>query len=745
MRRLDHRYCRLCLVAAFLAAITVLGAVGTTPAFAYDDRPPLIASDRAAQGESPASKLVGLEVRQDGQGRVDVRLQADGTLGYDIFALEGPDRLVVDLPGVTVATLRERWEVDDSALVRIRVGQWQDYPTPVARVVLDFEHKDTWQVVRGGDGLALAIGTPAPAAAVTESAVPEPVTAAIETPAEPAPVDVLAEATPAPEPAPEAARPEPEPASLRAEPASEAQAVVEPAPAAPLASEPEPVVAETPAAAVAAEPVVAAPASVDQPAPYVATTASEEITPDAAGDATASGWTESEIDAVIEGASRLASAPVAAIAPAQQMAAEEKSKITYLPDFETKTIQDEKRVYNGTPISLQLVDADIKQVFGYFHDISGLNFVLDPAVSGQVTIIVDNVPWDQALDLILQNNSLDMVLDGNVVRIAPVTKLAQEAAARKALRDAKELEGAPVTITRTLSYAKARDVERIVREAILTPKGRVMIDERTNSVIIRDITSRIEATDALLSTLDAETPQVMIEARIVEVSRDFIKDLGVQWGFNADADPALGTETSLDFPHRANVGYDLNLPRRATASALGLSFGNVLDSFTLDITLDALEEEGYARRLSAPKIATQNNEKAEIEQGVRFPIVSTTATEIDVRFVAAALRLECLPQITAEGTVVLELTVENNQPDFVNTVGEVPSINTQRAETTVMIPDGGTTVIGGIFTVNEGKSELGVPWFRDIPGLGWLFRSRNHQTRNRELLIFVTPRIIKAS
>ena len=237
----------------------------------------------------------------------------------------------------------------------------------------------------------------------------------------------------------------------------------------------------------------------------------------------------------------------------------------------------------------------------------------------------------------------------------------------------------------------------------------------------------------------------MIEARIVEVSRDFVKDLGIRWGIFGSADPSNGTQTSLQFPHRAKGSFDLTLARNPATSALGLSFGNVLDSVTLDITLDALETEGYARRLSSPKIATQNNELAEIEQGVRIPVVSTTATEIDVRFVSASLRMQVTPQITAEGTVVLDLEVENNSPDFVNTVGEVPAINTQRATTKVLIADGGTTVIGGIFTVNEGQSEAGVPWFRKLPGLGWLFRSKNIQTRNRELLIFVTPRIIKAS
>jgi type IV pilus assembly protein PilQ len=200
----------------------------------------------------------------------------------------------------------------------------------------------------------------------------------------------------------------------------------------------------------------------------------------------------------------------------------------------------------------------------------------------------------------------------------------------------------------------------------------------------------------------------------------------------------------IDFPNRANVKWDLNLPRNPKASSLGFSFGNVLDSFTLDITIDALEAEGYARRLSAPKVATLNNETAEIEQGLRYPIVTTTATEVDVQFIAASLLLRVTPQITAEGTIALDLDVENNSPDFVVQVAGIPSINTQRAATKILIKDGGTAVIGGIFSVNEGNDEIGVPWLRKLPALGWLFKSRGITSKNRELLIFVTGKIIKA-
>ncbi len=414
--------------------------------------------------------------------------------------------------------------------------------------------------------------------------------------------------------------------------------------------------------------------------------------------------------------------------------------------FETRTFGKDTVVYTGKRISLNLVDANIKQVFRLFHEISGINFVLDPSVTGRVTIVVDNVPWDQALDLILKNNGLDKVLENNVIRIATTQKLAEEAQRRKQLKEAKELEAEPITITRTLSYAKAKQVERVIRDGgVLSQRGRVIVDERTNTLIVSDIPKKVAPLDQLISTLDAETPQVMIEARVVETSRDFVQDLGVVWGLNAIADASRGTQTGLTFPNNASVRYGLNLPGAGGASNLAIKLGNIIDSFTLDVALNTLESEGRGRVLSSPKIATQNNERAEIEQGVRIPVVNTTATEINVEFVAASLRLEVTPQITAEGTIILDIIVENNTPDFVNRVADVPPINTQRAQTKVLIGDGGTTVIGGIFSVNEGSSETGVPWFRKLPVFGWLFKSQNITRQNRELLIFITPKIMKLS
>jgi type IV pilus assembly protein PilQ len=620
------------------AAVIIVAATGFQAAIA--------GTETAPNEEGLIWNLLDLRVDGGSAERPVVTLAMDGPGGYEVFNLEDPDRLVLDLHGVVSQLERHSFSVGAAGVVRARAGQYTTEPNPVSRVVFDLEHPVSHEVRDNGDGtISVVFGA---AAADNSTVLIEP------------------------------------------------EAVLLPVP---VAEEPQ-----------------------------VIETAQEER---------AMGM--DAIEKLLSGAPELAdeSAPQAAAEP-------------QLPtSFRTQKIVTDATVYTGKKISLNLVDADIKQVFRLFHDLSGLNFVLDPSVNGRVTLVLDNVPWDQALDLILKNNGLDKILEANVIRIATTNKLAQEAAQRKQLKEAKEMEVEPVTITRTLSYAKADDVEKVIRNGgVLTDRGKVIIDERTNTLIISDIPKRIEPLDQLINTLDTETPQVMIEARIIETSRTFSRDIGVQWGFTAAADAAHGTSTGLGFPSNAAVGYGLNLGSSETgdvssASALSMSFGNVLDSFTLDIALDALETSGQGRILSSPKIATQNNEEAEIEQGVRIPVVNTTATEINVEFVSASLKLTVTPQITAEGTIILDITVENNSPDFNNTVGDVPPINTQRAQTKVLVADGGTTVIGGIFTVNEGTSETGVPWFRKIPVFGWLFKQTSLRNENRELLIFITPKIMR--
>ncbi|HKQ96262.1 MAG TPA: type IV pilus secretin PilQ, partial [Candidatus Polarisedimenticolia bacterium] len=431
-----------------------------------------------------------------------------------------------------------------------------------------------------------------------------------------------------------------------------------------------------------------------------------------------------------------------AFRPASKSSKDDELVLSMGPRADVRAISDNGPKYTGKRISLNFKDADLKDVFRLFHEITGYNIVLDPTVSGSLTIVLENVPEDQALDIILKNNGLDKVFDNNVIRIASTQKLATEAAARKALIEANELEQEPVTFTRKLSYAKSKDVVPIIKK-IMSKRGDVIMDDRTNTLIITDLADRKEPITRLIDNLDEQTPQVTIEARIVETDREFERDLGIIWGVKGTASTANGTQTGWSFPHHGSVGYDVNLPSAATAGSLGISFGNVLDSFTLDAQLDAFELNGDVKVLSSPRIATQNNQKATIEQGTQIPVVSTTATQINVEFISASLKLEVIPQITREGTVIMDLKVDNSSPDFVNRVGDVPPILTERAQTQVLVADGGTAVIGGIFKLNDSVTQAGVPGLSKIPGLGWLFRSKSINRKNTELLIFVTPRITK--
>jgi type IV pilus assembly protein PilQ len=416
--------------------------------------------------------------------------------------------------------------------------------------------------------------------------------------------------------------------------------------------------------------------------------------------------------------------------------------------FETKTISGEPAVYTGEKISVNFVEADLKNVFLFFADFIGLNIVIDPEVRGSLTMRLNQVPWDQAFDVILRHQGLEKVVEGNVVRIATTEKLRQEASQRRALKRAQEEEVDAITFTKVLSYAKVNDVMQLLQQAgtggVKSDRAYVAKDERTNTLIITDLPSKREAYEKLIEVLDTRTEQVMIEARIVETDRNYEQDLGVEWSFFAAADKSLGTDTGLDFPNDASLSYDVSTPAAATAGALGISLGNVLDSVTLDLTLQAFENDGKVRILSSPKVATQNNQTATIEQGTQIPVVTTTAVEINVQYISASLKLEVTPQITADDTIIMDIDVENNSPDFVNRVGDVPPIITEQAKTQILVRNGSTAVIGGIFKLNESFTESGVPGLMKIPVLGWLFKNRAISKQNTELLVFITPRILDA-
>lgn len=426
--------------------------------------------------------------------------------------------------------------------------------------------------------------------------------------------------------------------------------------------------------------------------------------------------------------------------------------------FLLQTISGGEARYQGEPMDFDFKNADLENVILFFAKISGLSIVIDPGVTGTITARMYQVPWDQALEYFLKVNGLDMVREGNLLRIGKVDVLAREAQARRRLRESRQMEGELETFTRTLSYAQASQLAPILTKQ-LSQRGYILQDKRSNTLIISEVPEKKELLDKLINTLDTANPQVSIEARIVETNSNYTKSLGIQWGYGFTADAMYGNQTSLKFPNSVFVGgnqiastspfvgplggYAVNLPAPGPSSGTVFSLANVANTFRLDMALSAMQAQGKGRIISAPKTTTQNNMEATIQQGKSIPVQTSQNNTIQVRYVPAALELKVTPQITAKGTVIVDVDIKNNAPDFANLVLGIPPITTQTIKTTIMVDDGGTIVIGGMYRVEDASSADSVPFFSKIPLLGNLFKNSNRRSEQKELLIFITPRIIK--
>ena len=423
--------------------------------------------------------------------------------------------------------------------------------------------------------------------------------------------------------------------------------------------------------------------------------------------------------------------------------------------------------YTGEPISVNLKDVDLRDFFRLIHEISGLNVVLDPAVKGTLTIVLDEVPWDQALDIVLQNNGLDKQLNGNVLRIATRDTLKKEAETLRDLEKAQAEAVAPVTVTRVLSYGKAGSMKDTLKK-FLSARGDILSDDRSNQLIIRDIPSVIPTIDNLIRQLDRKSQQVEIEARVVSASRSFAQDIGTELGFAGSTTsgrslfsgtPAVGgsgVTTGTGVPaspvqvstggtsgNGITSGIPLNTSLGAGVPTSGFGFSHRSPNFAVDFFITAAEAKGVGKLLSKPKVITQNNEKATVKQGTKIPIQTTINNTISVQFIDAVLKLEVTPQITAEGTVFMDVLVENTQIDTgIPRVQGIPALNTQSAETKVLVADGGTVVIGGIIISSQRVDITQVPIVGSIPVIGNLFKRTNVSIQSQELLFFLTPRII---
>jgi type IV pilus assembly protein PilQ len=427
--------------------------------------------------------------------------------------------------------------------------------------------------------------------------------------------------------------------------------------------------------------------------------------------------------------------------------------------------------WRGERIDIELQDAPIKDVLLLFSDIGRVNIIAGPEVDGTITMKLSAVPWDQALDIILRSLTLGMVQEGNVIRVSTQNALEEER--RKAIEEANAAVQLKALETRLipLSYATVNDMLPKV-QSVLSSRGSVTPDSRTNTLIVMDVAENIALAESLVRQLDSQTPQVLIEARIVEARTNWLRQLGIQWGFDFIASPGTGNPTGLLFPNSIGVGggsgsnqsprrglilpgafanpnYAVDLPApvsTGSGGAIGFSFGSLSGNLNTNLRLSAAEEEGEVRIISAPKIVTLDNTEAQIEQGVQIPISQVSAQGVNTRYVNATLGLRVTPHVTNEGSVMLEVQVQKNEADFVNTGARGdPTILTKSAQSQLLIIDGDTAVIGGIYTRNQAVNYSKVPWFADIPIIGWFFKNKVERDDRSEMLIFLTPRIVNRS
>ena len=640
-----------------------------------------------------------------GTDDIRVEMSSHGTLTPKLSTLDSPARVVVDLPETVMATGQTRIAVGAAGVKGVRIGMdGQAHPT--TRIVVDLDKACAYELTPGPAGkLVLTLHANAVAKAAPE-----------------APIKTVAASSPVP-----------------ASPAAVAEA--------PKATATD----SKPTDFVFVEPSYQAKNQV------AGDVKKDDAEPTVRAQEAAARFSDKTAAELLPVSAHAAQQSQTTITPAVNLAAEQKAQAGQQPASTGPK-------YTGEPISVNLKDVDLKDFFRLVHEISGLNVVLDPNVHGTLTVVLDDVPWDQALDIVLKNNDLARELEGNVLRIATVETLKHEADSRRAQIESESLAVEKVSVTRFLSYAKAKDVIITVKK-FLSQRGDVVADDRTNAVIINDIPKTIPTIDRLLTQLDRKTQEVEIEARVVAATRQFARDIGTQLGFgwgngttaiggNAAAGsspttaggltpgyitvPGSGSGTTgSSIPLFSNLGV--------TSPSSGLTFFNGSNTVRIDAVLSMAESRGLLKVLSRPRVVTQNNIQALVKQGVRVPIVTQAQLggPPTVTYVDAFLRLTVTPQITSENTIFLNVDVENTTPNFGQEVQGNPELITQQATTQVLVTDGGTVVIGGVIQTQNSINISQVPLLGNLPYLGNLFKHTQVNTSNQELIFFITPRIIQ--
>jgi type IV pilus assembly protein PilQ len=634
---------------------------------------------------SAAAEIQKVSVTDGANGQTIVDVATKGHAEYRVFKLENPARLVLDFEGARGGSRLRTYHAQSALLTDVRVAQFRDKNPSVVRVVADLAGNPEYDVQPVAEGVRIVLRS-----RTSES---QPAAAPVTTEAQ---VANLTKPAVLSSPAPDQAK--------GTAPDLRIAKSVKVTPVATTLDSALP--GSAPAVSAAPKPEVTAKPSDNE----IAATAAKIM----------AGSTE-------EASATAGQAPAGSVAPEAQ-----------------------PPQYTGEPISLNLKDVDLKDFFRLIHEISGLNIIIDPNVTGSVTMVLDNVPWDQALDIVLKNNQLGKTLEGNVLRIAKLSTLTAEQADAAKLVEAREEAQPLVTKFVAVNYAKASQIATMLKSWVgggaLSKRGNILVDDRTNTLIVSDIASQIPIILPIIEKLDTKTKQVAIEARIERVTRDFQRTLAnalsIGWFNKSGSTTTAGlsaanstASNSLSAPLPINVS-------NTSGGGFGVyAISNIGARYLINDVLSAAESQDNAKTISKPTIVTQNNIPGKVTQGVQIPIQTNINNTITISYVQASLILTVTPQVTADGNIFLVIDVQNSSPGAALTSAG-PSINTQQATTQVLVPDGGTVIFGGV-TVNEAtNSAQYVPLLGKIPVLGNLFKSSVKTQNDQELLFFVSPKVL---
>ncbi len=660
----------------------------------------------AVSASGPAF-VSGVSIKAGPAGTTLVDIATSHATAYQVLHLENPARVVVDLEGARYVARQRAYAGQSPLLKGVRVGQFRADSPAVVRVVADVVGNPTFDVHAQSGGVRIELKSRTVARESTPPAPPAPESRpAVE--AEAKPVEAAQPTVPAVVPAKQTEPAALAPQAVPAAPQTTAAASAEPQPARALDYQ-----SALPAAPGSAEVTAAA-------RPQPAQT-SENLQAARAARIIAGGV--QPVTAALEGQS-----PAAAATP------------------------QEKPRYTGEPISLNLKDVDLKDFFRLIHEISGLNIIVDPNVTGTVTLVLDGVPWDQALDLVLRNNRLDKTLEGNVLRIARVETLSAEQEAITKLSAAREEAQPLVTVFRPVNYAKADTISSMLKSWVgggaLTKRGNILVDGRTNTLIISDIQTQIPIIESIINKLDKKAKQVAIEARIVLATAAFSRSLQAilsGGAINKSASTLVvgstGTGSSVTPKNQLPPPPNITVTQTSAGGFGAIAVSNAAARYVLNAALAAAETKSEAKTISRPSIVTQNNVPGSVQQGSQIPIQTSINNTIAIQYVQATLQLSVTPQVTEDGNIFLVIAVTNASPGPVLTTAG-PSINTQTATTQVLVPDGGTVVFGGVTITSRTKSATYVPLLGNIPIFGHLFKTSNVQDSDNELLFFVSPKVL---